>query len=214
MILNDERRAAVVRWLLIQAGLIVAWLLLPQSDLCCAFFMCCCDVVTCSHCTAGFASQYQIDIPAAFAAGTGCTAGQCDAGFSGTYVLDPILLIQATPCLDLDPTAISQCEHRFYYTDSGIGCGGLGDGAILMIHGQDGSDYKTHVAISYCNVCFGGVGGSPHTAFWEYDHGTTKPDCTTFSSLSLSYLGESGTCGLPPKTACDGSGFNVEVTAL
>jgi len=36
---------------------------------------------------------------------------------------------------------------------------------------------------------------------WEYDHGTSKPDCSAFSSLSLTLISQSGVCDASAATA-------------
>lgn len=69
-------------------------------------------------------------------------------------------------------------------------------------------DYITRVVMTITIV-----GGPPYptgmvnsAGIFEYNHGTTKPDCSAFSSLSIPYVSQSG--------GCDFSGVTLTVTSI
>lgn len=147
-----------------------------------------CCVTTCQACVGGV-TAFQVDI-------SGMVNGSCTGctNWNTTFVTDTY----PGRCFGIN------CGRSVGFTN--IGLGGACGRALVSCHLlNDGTDWITRIILSD-----GGGLNDASCAGWsnifEHNHGTTMPDCTSFSSLAHPWV--SGTSG------CNGSGATVLLSSL
>jgi hypothetical protein len=134
----------------------------------------------------------------------GCTAA-CDPAYTGTFevALGSIANGTCPNCTNHNGTYVLHLENPL------VPCGWIVDGNGSCFFGGSlldldqvlsGSNYITRVTLS--------DSGGITIVRWEYDHGTTKPDCSTFAGLSLALI----TNNFSP--SCDASAATCLVTSI
>jgi hypothetical protein len=162
-------------------------LLLPCLPLALGFINMCCCVSDCENCSAASPEQYQVDLASFSSDGTFCF--ECHT-IDGTYIVNQAEVPQTGNCVN--SIASNSCNWGIfdntptaYYVSTPNGCG-----VIVTVQAQiSGSNYRTLVEVLPC------AGNSPCAAVntackcqFLKDHGTSKPDCSAFSALSIPFF--------------------------
>lgn len=143
------------------------------------WYPCCCKKPACQYCTA---TPTQLQVVISGVVDQDCS--DCDS-LNGTFTLDQV---DGNACQwNYDNDSLSTCFTNESYT--------------AEIYLQSGTTYFLWVRY------IGDTGGSGGTIEWLENLGTTKPDCSAWSSQSVSYHTDT-------ISECDGTSATCAVTAL
>lgn len=166
---------------------------------------CVCCGTPCAACSGSISDRYQVDVSGIVA--SGCLACSAD----GSYIVDGA--ISTSSCTGLG----SPCCQKNGTTPNTINldCSNHGN-ALFPLTGPCGQTTAS------ASVTFYKTGSNYHVrvgiagiASFDYDFGTSAPDCTTLSSLSIPPFANGGyACTGGLGTACNASGATCLLTSL